>query len=405
MLKPTLIVSLLLSSFNLFAKPGLPNDSTLLDSLVKKKVFLLTNGNFNGPGWDMLRDEIKKVQFVMIGEQHGMAEIPYFTGKIADDFKPKALVIEIDPYSAEALKKLALKPATWPAYFKERPYDMAFYSWQTEMELARKMQLQNIDIWGLNEINFLGMERFFTDLAALTKSADNKKWALSMAKTYKEHDKPIFADEKRFGEFGAYTLKAATIDSMVTRFHNESPASKRMLNNLKLSIPAFANNYPMRVNLMKRNLLNYLSPIQTKDSISLPKLLFKFGANHLSRSKDMLRVYEMGNLADNLADAANKKTLHILIAGKQGTSNFMAPVNNSEAIKPYIWAKDDDLSSLHYFYNQVKENQWVIFDLRPLRSALERNKIQIKDPDLKKFITGFDVIVFFDKVSGNKFIE
>eukprot|EP01132_Coremiostelium_polycephalum_P022173 gene22173-26312_t len=83
----------------------------------------------------------------------------------------------------------------------------------------------------------------------------------------------------------------------------------------------------------------------------------------------------------------------------------MAPVNNSEAIKPYIWAKDDDLSSLHYFYNQVKENQWVIFDLRPLRSALERNKIQIKDPDLKKFITGFDVIVFFDKVSGNKFIE
>jgi len=56
--------------------------------------------------------------------------------------------------------------------------------------------------------------------------------------------------------------------------------------------------------MMKNNLLNYLSPQITKDAINIPELLFKFGANHVGRTDDLKGSFEVGNLADNLADAS-----------------------------------------------------------------------------------------------------
>ncbi len=59
-----------------------------LDSLIHKRVFHYDNKGFSGAGWDSLKSEISKAQIVMIGEQHVEAEIPVFTMKVAEVFKP-----------------------------------------------------------------------------------------------------------------------------------------------------------------------------------------------------------------------------------------------------------------------------------------------------------------------------
>jgi hypothetical protein len=376
----------------------------LPDSLVIKNTFTYKNENFEGPGWNLIKKELSDSHIVFIGEQHGIAEIPIFSGKVAEILQPKALVTEIDPYTAAHLEKISKNPAGYAAYFKHKPYDFAFYSWQTEMDLARKMVLSGIQIWGINEINFLSLPTFFETLAAASKKNSNKKAALKKAETYAKNDFPLFSDSNKYGDFIAYRIQETEVDSLLYDFRNESPASQKMLRDLKLSLPIFSNTgYQLRINLMKKNLLNYLEPYMTTDKIAIPKLLFKLGANHAVRGEAREEIFEVSSLADNLADAADKKSLHIFIIGKHGTVNAMAPVDNSKAIVAYDGL--EDFKELLPFLEKVSENEWTVFDLRPIRHLVKREKLKISDPDLKAYIMGFDMLVIFDKTSGNKFID
>lgn len=375
------------------------------DSLVHKRVFHYDTKGFNGEGWDSLRAEINKAQIVLIGEQHGEAEIPVFTMNVADVFKPEALVVEIDPYTAGKLKETSLNTMGYSSYFKQNPYDFAFYSYQTEMELARQMTLAHTDIWGLNEISFLSLGTFFNTLGTIAKSPINRDLALKKAKEYALHDRPIYKNIDRYNDFSAYKLKASMVDSLLLSFRNESNECKKMLRDLRSSLPIFTNNsYIARTNMMKKNLLNYLSSYITKDAINIPKLLFKFGANHVGRTDDLKGSFEVGSLADNLADASGKLSLHILVFGKIGTINQMAPVDNTQAIIPYDVSTDKELDMFAPFYSQIQGDEWALFDLRPLRDAIGQGKVNV-NPYLGKFIKAFDVLVIFGRTTGNRFIE
>lgn len=369
------------------------------DSLIVKNVFNYKNESFEGKGWDLIKKELTNSHVVFIGEQHGVAEVPLFTGKIADIIQPKALVVEIDPYTAAKLEKVAKNPAGYSDYFKRKPYDFAFYSWQTEMNLIRKMTLSNIQIWGVNEINFLSLPTFFETLASNAKQDSNKKTALKKAAEYAKNDFPLFGDVNKYNDFIAYRIKTSEMDSLLYDFRNESKLSQKMLRDLKLSLPIFANtSYETRVSLMKKNLLNYLYPYITNDEIAIPKLLFKLGANHASRGS-----FEVSDLADNLVDAAGKKSLHILVIGKQGTINVMAPVDNTKAIVAYNGL--GEFTEFLPFLEKVGDNEWVTYDLRPIRRLVNRDKLKIDNPKLKEYVMGYDLLVLIDKATGDKFIE
>lgn len=383
-----------------------PADSLKLDSMMRKQLFKFHNGVFEGPGWDFLLKEIKNTQFLSIGEQHGEAEIPMFTGKLAEVFKPKALVVEIDPYTAIQLKETSLNPAKYAEHFKKYPYDFSFYSWETEMALARQMQSNKIDIWGLNEINFLSVGRFFHMLAAQAKLPANRKKAMETGNAYNKNDYPILHDVKKFNELSANKITVSQVDSLLFDFRNENQLSKDMLNNLKLSIQTFnGRSYKKRINLMKKNLLDYLRPYLIKPGDSMPKLLFKFGANHVARTNDVTGYFEVGNLADHLIDAENKKSLHVLIFGKKGTINVMVPLDNNVAIQPYLVDKDPDLLMFKPFTDQLKDGEWASIDLRPVRRAMAQGKLAVGNSRLQDFIKSFDILVLFSETTGNRFIE
>ena len=368
-------------------------------------MFRFEKGNFEGQGWDFLQKEIATTQFLMIGEQHGEAEIPVSVTRIAEIFKPMALVTEIDPFSAMRLKKLSIQPEKYSAHFKQNPYDFAFYSWEPEMELARQMQLKNIDIWGLNELNTMGLGSFFEMLAYEAKSPANKKKALQKKEECFKWDLPIYQDVNRYSDFKGYHITTAVVDSLIVDFQKESKLARQMLSYLKLSIPAFGNrSYRLRTNLMKKNLMNYLAPYITSDEIKVPKLIFKLGAYHLSRTDDFKGIFEVGNLANNIAASANKKPLHILVYGKQGTINLMGPLNNKLAIQPNTDDKSDHLGMLSPFTAKLKDKEWATFDLRPIRNAVFMGKLKISEP-MKEWIKGYDLLVVFSESTGSKFIE
>lgn len=403
-MKPNAILTLIFSGILGYSALAQTPANPKLDSLIHKNAFYYKDGTFKGEGWEFLKKEIQQSQIIVIGEQHGIAEIPMFCGKVAEIQQPKALIGEIDPYTAEQLEKISVDTTRYSTYFKQKPYDFAFFSWKTELALARKMVLSHISIWGVNEINFLSLPTFFEKLASLAKSPANKKAALEKAAAYAKNDLPLYGDINKYNDFIAYRIKETTVDSLIYAFRKESPRSKKMLNDLKLSLPIFANtDYQLRVNLMKKNLLNYLQPYITTDAITIPKLLFKLGANHGTRAETWVDTPEVCSLADNLADASGTKSLHMLVLGKQGTINTMAPVNNAIAIQPYDGV--DDMKGFETFFSLVEKDEWSVYDLRPIRFALKTGKVKISNSELKKYVLGYDLLVLFDKTTGNKFIE
>jgi hypothetical protein len=51
------------------------------------------------------------------------------------------------------------------------------------------------------------------------------------------HDRPIYKNIDRYNDFIAYQLKASMVDSLLLAFRNESDYCKKMLRDLKASLP------------------------------------------------------------------------------------------------------------------------------------------------------------------------
>ena len=385
-------------------KPQLKSDTLTFDSLAHKTVFTFNGKGFTGKGWEVLKQEIQKSHFVLIGEQHGEAEVPLFTDMVSEVLKPKALVVEIDPFTAAELQKVS-DEKRYKTVLKENPYAFAFYSWHQEMDLVGKIRSSGGEIWGLNEINFLSMGTFFQNLAANAKLPANKKVAAQLAAQYIKNDTPLYTSGE-FGKFAAFNMKESLVDSLIVNFKDESALCRKMLGDLKISVPIFANtSYTQRTNLMKKNLLNYVYKGIGADQVEMPKLLFKFGANHVTRTNDLKGAFEVGNLADQLAGAAGKKALHILIFGKAGTINNMTVANNSKAVVPYTVAEDPDLKTLTQFTNPVMNDEWAVYDLRPMRKAINEGKYHPAGGNFKALVMGYDLLVTFAKTTGSTFFE
>jgi hypothetical protein len=97
-----LLLTLFITNFN-YAQ------NILLDSLVQKNGFPFQNDkniSFQGKGWDVLLDEIKQSNSVLLGETHSTNEIPYFTNAIVNEVEFDNYFLEVDPYSLTLRKNI-----------------------------------------------------------------------------------------------------------------------------------------------------------------------------------------------------------------------------------------------------------------------------------------------------------
>lgn len=97
--------------------PGQAQDSTLT-RLIRQHQYALTTDSthFAGPGWEKLRAAVQRSQVVLVGESHGLAQVPRFTAALAQALHPTAFVAEIDPYVAQALTRLSAQSGQPAAY-------------------------------------------------------------------------------------------------------------------------------------------------------------------------------------------------------------------------------------------------------------------------------------------------
>src|SRR5580692_4366095 len=80
---------------------------TLEETLAElREPLVLSGGKLTGQGAEDIRSSLGTAQFVLIGEDHGLAEIPAFSTALFDELVPlgyKNLVIEVGPMAGREL--------------------------------------------------------------------------------------------------------------------------------------------------------------------------------------------------------------------------------------------------------------------------------------------------------------
>lgn len=175
---------------------------------------------------------------------------------------------------------------------------------------------------------------------------------------------------------------------------NLSQAEKEKIEALSLTSRIYKRqSHHLRIQLMKNNLLRVYSKWENR------KNLFKFGANHLAKGESLLKIYDIGNLVNNVADSKYKNSLHVMIEGKSGTQSL--PFNGFP--EQSVDENGDNLKSLKPLFNCVTTEQWHCFDMLPIRVALESEKLIVKNNELSRIIKGYDYVIIILKVTAAKF--
>jgi hypothetical protein len=387
-------------------------DSTLLRLARRYQYPLQASGTqFSGSGWEKLRAEVLKSQFVLLGEDHGTAQIPQFAAAVARELKPALYALEVDPYVATTLRQLATQPSQPTAYLKQYPGALCFSSLAEEFTLVRTLHAQQTRAVGLDQIFIINAAPFYQQLAEQAKGSAARAYLHQRATVY-------YAQEQANLRQGSQTFvllqqTPAAIDSLLTITKKESPAVQKMAQDYADSYRIYTTgDHQARLNLMKRNLLQELHPYQTATRVEVPKMLFKFGALHLARGSSPFmggEYYDLGNLVQNLADVQTQQSLHLLVLGKQGTrvaslSGLLSTDQKADAYDSAIYGSNS-VFPVKLFMDQVSGPTWAAFDLRPMRAAFVKGKLQLPNRQLERIIMGYDYLVVIPETTASHPIQ
>lgn len=386
-----LLFSILTGMHPLFA---FAQDS-LLTRIAQKNhtMFSVQDNSFKGLGWEKILTEAKKSNFMLIGEDHFINEVPFFCNALTSQIKFDNFFCEIDPYAAKIIesKIKTLSDAQLKKYEADFGNTFSFFALSPEFDLMKRIVKSGTNVYGLDQVLMIGDRLICSELKTTTKNPAakliyeriEKRSKDSFANFLKDPSNPMYMMMEEFDN----DLKELAMLKL-------SPFETKVVDKMKLSAKIYKEqNHHLRIQLMKNQLMeNYAD---WKDQ----KNLFKFGANHLAKSESFLKIFDIGNLINNIADSQYSSSLHILIIGKAGAQGSPFKGFPEQPIN----ADSDNLKALKPFFDiVVNPNDWYCLDMQPIRKKIENKEITTSI-QLSRIIEGYDYVVIIPKVTAATF--
>jgi len=382
--------------------------SRTLKRLLRQNRYSLTydGAQFGGLGWDKLGQALQVSRFVLVGENHGLAQVPAFTQALAQRFAPQVYVAELDAYQARDLAELVAQPGPPTAYLRQHPGGLAFYSWVEEFELVRELQAQQVELWGIDQIFLASTGRFYARLAEQARKPVAQAYLQHWAAAYQAQD--WAALQAGTEAFSIFSQPRSAVEELLALVQAESPVVQAMAHDYAYSHLLYqqqlagTGGHQQRVNLLKRNLLQYLLRYQAARGPAWPRMLLKFGAVHLARNLSPLLTggyYDLGSLVQHLADVQDEQSLHVFVIGKQGHQAVGAhpddPTRNSTSYGT------DEFPFLRAFF-RLTGTTWEVFDLRPVREVFLSGKLRLPNQNLLRIVLGYDFLVVIPETTASQ---
>jgi hypothetical protein len=407
----------------LFATWSRAQNTEFTETLKKNRASIsVQDGKLAGPGAEVLRTALAEAQFVALGEDHGIRQIPEFAAALCTELAPHGfhhMGLEIGTYVAPELEKMArgADGAKQLAEFEKKyPETIAFYNWQEEFAMLQKCESAaspgHLTIWGLDQ-EFMGATGFLVDKILTTNPGPEAKAAIE---TLSKETIEAHATATKTGSPGDLFMMMAKQDEL-DRVRDllkkqGKPEAQKLFDALLVSREIYQKNMAddyylsnrQRALLMKKNFSEPFAASSQSNGV-LPKVFFKFGAYHMFRGINPLHSSELGNLISEAAEANQFKSVHILIAGVKGEQLRFVGIGKPAEAGALDLAGDKDSPFLFFkalFDTQV-ENSWTLYDLRALRDGFSKyGKI---DPELERVIFGYDFVVFIPDPKASHVIQ
>jgi hypothetical protein len=390
----------------------------------------LKDGKLSGPGADLLLQELAASQFFLIGEEHETAEI----ANLATALLPSAskhgyrhVAFEVGPFSTARVRTYG----DIEAYLQKYPWSLPFLSWKEEAKLYDTATKLGATIWGIDQEFILGGTANLEALVAMAKNDAQRDAAAKMLERSRAGD----AELVRTKNPGAVLMFAATAEDFAalrTAFAGAggaAPASGagktvaeaatapqddalKLIDALDESREIYAlnrtsgweSNYKRSL-LMKRLFSDAYAAAVAKGE-ARPKVFVKLGATHTMRGRSMTGVYDLGSMVPELAFMNGTRAFSLLVLPRGGFVNSHRPFSPNGDDKRTAY---DPAKSLPFdakpLYDAVSATEWSLFDLRPLRVPLRRNKLGPLEPRFEDVLWGYDAILVIPEVTPATLFE
>lgn len=391
--------------------PARGQNTAFGDTLRKNRAAIgVHDGKLAGPGADILRAALADTQFVLLGEDHGIQQIPQFTASLCAELAPQGfhtMALETGPIVTPEIERMArgangLKEMA--EFDKRYPESVAFYNWREEFEMLQQCEksagAEGMQLWGLDQ-ELMGAPVFVLEKILATKPGPEAQ--VAVAALLKENNEDRAAAAKDGNPEGLFLLKTKQSDLDHARAllkKQGSPQAQEYFSALVVSREIYQKNISgdgyksnrQRALLMKENYVDRLTAAFQKEGAPR-KVLFKFGAWHMYHGINPLHSSELGNLVGESAEGHQEKAIHILILGMKGEQLRFAGIGRPAQPVPLDLAgdKDSDFLFLKPLFDNQVENLWTIYDLRALREHFA--KYGSVDPELERVIFGYDFAV------------
>ena len=121
---------------------------------------------------------------------------------------------------------------------------------------------------------------------------------------------------------------------------------------------------------------------------------------HLARGESFLTIYDIGNMIANITESNFEKSYHVMIIGETGMQGAPFRTFPPSEVNLEIGIMKD---LKHFFDITTVTEDWYVFNLLPIRQAVNNGKIKIENITLLRVIKGYDSLVIIPKLTPAKF--
>ncbi len=409
---PLLRISFVCLAFSaLQAGAAEPPQEPLSASLdAARSTIAVSDQGLRGAGADELVERARRAQFVLIGEDHGFAQVPQFVLALKQSLgedAPSSLAVEVGPQSAARLAQAA-RAGELSDLAQKFPGAIPFFSWREDAQLISAWQGDRKDqaIWGVDQEFILSARLHFQRLRELAPPGPARRLVADYLERAESAESDMMARHDPAGVL-LPQLQPADFDALRTALRppRDSEAAQ-LLDELDASAQIYrqqgtdpyASNHARSL-AMKRHFMRYYSAAQ-KARKSPPRALFVMGAYHVGRGASPTSQFDLGNLAAELAASEGRESLHVLLIVAGGSNNRWLPFMADTSARASAYSGKDELASIgaSVFLDRAAAQEWTLFDTRALqRDAKLRG---LGGPEFANLVLAYDYVIVIPKGSA-----
>jgi len=375
----------------------------LLEALKANRLSLtMSEGRPAGPGWDWLIREARNARFTLIGEEHGVAETSQLAAALFTALRAAGysrFAVELSPVIAQDIEVAARRNGVLGIEdFLTAPGLFTFYNVHEEAQMLADI----VQAGPRNERVLWGFDReIFNDRYLIAKLEPKvPPGARAAFARLKEASDSARAQNARTGnpdDLFFLSQDSALASALRAAWPKPDRESDAVLRTLEASLAVeTAERTGGAWPYMERRSQWARSNLAALLSSGSPKVLMKFGYNHMIRGANYFNGFDLGAMADEVAALTGERAFHILVLPGPG-SRQAVPGGwgsfGSVASEDFDELRAGDQRLTRVLSNANATGHEVI-DFRPLRRLAMRG-LEGWNADLIRTIHGYDAAVIW----------